>query len=429
MAIPAKDDFSFPGPVPKEAVDYIGNKGWKVGFDYRDVWREEHAAAFTVAKAMNLDVLEAIRGEVERAIQEGRTFADFQKDLQPALERLGWWGKKSMVDPVTGETRTVRLGSPRRLKTIYDTNLRTARAAGQWQRIERTKKLRPYLLWVLGPSREHRPEHVAWNGTLLPVDDPWWDAHNPPCGWGCKCRIRQVGKSEADRMKRDGVEDSTAPPEMNPATGLPTGHWTSRKIPVKTAAPEVRLKDWVNKRTGKVERVPEGVDPGWDVNPGKQRLHSVDRLLAGKLEAADYDVAQTALRDIARSDRFADFVKAPVGEMPVLRLMDEAADAIGAKQRVAVLSTDTMLKQLGNHADLGIEDYRMLPELGANPDVIVQDGENTVVVVRQGKKAYWAAVKATQTGESMFVTSFRRTHPSDVDALLKKGRMVYGDWK
>ena len=46
-----------PGPVPREALDFFRAKGWKVGFDYRDVWRQEHATAFTVAKVMRADVL------------------------------------------------------------------------------------------------------------------------------------------------------------------------------------------------------------------------------------------------------------------------------------------------------------------------------------------------------------------------------------
>ena len=174
---------TFPGPAPKEAVDYIKGKGWKVGFSYQDVWREEHASAFTVAKAMQMDVLSDIRSEVERAIEEGITLREFQKELTPRLQALGWWGQQPMPDPLTGEVKTVQLGSPRRLKTIYNVNLRTAREAGQWQRIERTKKGLPYLLYQLGSSRKHRVQHVAWNGTLLPVDNPWWDTHTPPLGY------------------------------------------------------------------------------------------------------------------------------------------------------------------------------------------------------------------------------------------------------
>ena len=47
-----KSDFS-PLP-PAEAIRFFQKKGYKFGFDWRDVWKEEHAVAFTVAKAMQI---------------------------------------------------------------------------------------------------------------------------------------------------------------------------------------------------------------------------------------------------------------------------------------------------------------------------------------------------------------------------------------
>ena len=176
--------FAFPGPPPKEALDFFRAKDLRVGFDHRDVWLEEHTHAFTVAKAMRLDLLDDIRGAVDKAMAEGQTFRQFQKELAPALERRGWWGKKTVRDPQTGRLVQAQLGSPRRLRVIYDANVRSARAAGQWERVQRTKRALPYLLYQLGPSRTHRDEHVAWAGTLLPADDPWWDTHWTPNGWG-----------------------------------------------------------------------------------------------------------------------------------------------------------------------------------------------------------------------------------------------------
>ena len=176
--------FRFPGPPPKEALEFFRAKGWKLGFDYRDVWLREHAAAFTVAKVMSMDILGDIRGAVDDALAEGKTFRQFQKELTPVLQKKGWWGRKEVVDPQTGKRRLAQLGSPRRLRVIYNANLRAARAAGQWERAQRRKRAMPFLLYRLGPSEKHRPEHVAWAGTLLPVDDPWWDAHYPPNGWG-----------------------------------------------------------------------------------------------------------------------------------------------------------------------------------------------------------------------------------------------------
>lgn len=128
--------------IPKEALDYFRAKGFKIGFDYRDVWREEHTAAFTVAKAMEFDLLADIRTAVDQALANGETFQQFKKRLTPLLVE-GWWGQQEMMDPETGELKPVQLGSPRRLRVIYDTNLRTARAAGQWQRIQESKRACP----------------------------------------------------------------------------------------------------------------------------------------------------------------------------------------------------------------------------------------------------------------------------------------------
>lgn len=230
-----------PGPVPKEAFEFFRRKNVQPGFDYRDVWKDEHNVAFTVAKAMELQVLQTIRGEVERALRDGTTLRTFQKDLRPRLEQLGWWGKKDVEDPRTGDIREVQLGSPRRLETIYRTNLRTARAAGQWDRIQRTKDVAPMLVYRLGPSERHRPEHEAWNGVILPVDDEFWLTHMPPNGWGCKCYVVQIDEDQAEQMGGQSRRPDTTP------------------------------VSWYNSRTGQTEQVPRGIDPGWDYNPGITR--------------------------------------------------------------------------------------------------------------------------------------------------------------
>ncbi|EMF7446565.1 hypothetical protein V8073_001509 [Vibrio parahaemolyticus] len=242
--------------VPKEALDWFKRKGIEPGFDYRDVWRQEHSNAFTVAKMLNADLLTDVKAIVEQAIEEGQTFEQFREILKPLLVKSGWWGIQEMVDPLSGDSKPVQLGSEGRLKTIYKTNMRTARAAGQWERIERTKRAMPYLLYQLGPSIEHRLQHENWKGLLLPVDDAWWNAHMPPNGWGCKCWIRQVSRFEADKLIKEGK--------------------------VSTSAPDDGTKRWVNKRTGEVEVLPEGIEPGWDYNPGKSREASLSADLAEK---------------------------------------------------------------------------------------------------------------------------------------------------
>lgn len=242
--------------IPKEVLAWLKAKKLRPGFDYRDVWREEHRNSFTVAKMLQLDLLSDVKALVEDALQSGQTFSEFREALQPLLIKRGWWGVQEMDDPLTGETRTVQLGSDRRLRTIFDTNMRTARAAGQWERIQRTKRAMPYLIYELGPSREHRAEHVKWARLCLPVDHPFWQTHFAPNGWGCKCTIRQVSRGEYAQLAAQST--------------------------IHTEAPEIRTVRWVNKRTGEEEDVPEGIDPGWNYNPGINREQELARQLATK---------------------------------------------------------------------------------------------------------------------------------------------------
>jgi SPP1 gp7 family putative phage head morphogenesis protein len=232
---------------PIEALRYFRAKGFTFGFAWQDVWQEEHARAFTVAKAMKLQILELIRGAVDTAIDEGQTLAMFREQLQPLLEKEGWWGRKMMVDPLTAEHKVVQLGSPRRLRTIYQVNMRTAQAAGRWERIQQSKKLFPLLEYSAVLDGRERPQHHAWSGTILPVDDDWWSMHYPPCGWHCRCTVKPRNQRMLD------------------AKGLQV---TEKPI-------EFPVREYTNKRTGEVTKLEDGIDPGWSYNVGKAALEGV----------------------------------------------------------------------------------------------------------------------------------------------------------
>lgn len=233
------------GVVPQEAIDFFDAKGIKPSFDYREVWKEEHSAAFTIAKVTEVGILGYARQVVADALADGTTFREFQQRLKPALDQSGWSNYNGQ-------------GSNARLRVIYDTNLRTARAAGQWQRIERTKDELPYLSYELGPSVRHREEHVSWQGTTLPVDHPWWDDHMPPNGYLCKCHVEQMSSRQytKDLTDRDGIRTSEPPTRTADGTLYRPG----------------ATQSWQNPKTGKVESFPVGVQPGFNYNPGKNRM-------------------------------------------------------------------------------------------------------------------------------------------------------------
>ena len=381
-------------PLPSEVLAFFKAKGLRPAFDYREVWREEHAVAFTVAKATQVDVLTAIRKEVDLALSEGRTFQQFKKDLTPKLQKLGWWGEKEILDPKTGEMVTAQLGSPRRLKTIYNTNLRTARAAGQWQRIERTKEGLPYLLYQLGPSRVHRVAHLKFNGLILRVDDPFWRTHFPPNGWGCKCWVRQLDRAEAESK---GGESKS---------------------------PKIETRAWTNTRTGEVMQVPVGLDPGFDVNPGLVRLTDSRKMLTGKLNRADPLVARAAVHDVVNSPLFADFIDSPQGSFPVAVLPQVALEAIGAKNQVAMLSQDTLTQHKAHPFKLGIDAYRLLPALGGVPSLIIQDGEQLVGLVYLQDEMYFALFERTADGLETYLVSLYRANAKAVERRIRRGTVI-----
>jgi len=269
-------------PSP-EVMAYFRNKGAVTSFDWRDVWPQEHAHAFTVAKATNLEIVNTIRSAVDEAIARGIPFEQFRAQLQPRLMALGWWGKQLMADPRTGAVELVQLGSPHRLRIIYDANIRTANAAGLWERIWRTRDILPFLIYQETTSAEPRDEHLTWarEPVVLRVDDPWWETHFPPNGWQCKCWVLQVDEDDAR------------------AAG-----WTP-----DTTAPDLNLQDWENKRTGDVYRVPEGIDPGWQTNPGLTRQMLLEEYYAGRLNELDGELKAVVQKDMTSNWLFKKMVE------------------------------------------------------------------------------------------------------------------------
>lgn len=174
-----------------------------------DLWKDQHAKGFMVAGVYRDDLLADFRGAVDKAISQGTTLEAFRKDFDGLVKRHGWsyQGSRNW-----------------RSELIYSTNIRTSYAAGRWAQLTDPEQLEvmPYLTYRHGGSRDPRPEHLAWDGLTLPADDPWWNDHYPPNGWGCKCRVHGATRSEHDRAKAVG-KGQRPPSPIDPTTGEPLG--------------------------------------------------------------------------------------------------------------------------------------------------------------------------------------------------------------
>lgn len=202
-----------PGPIPPGALRFLAEKGLQPTQRWTDVWRTEHAHAFSVAGILEYDLLAEVLGSLTQTLADGVPFEQWKRDVPLRLPE-------------------------HRMRLIYETNLRQARAAALWERIDRNKRALPYLQYTLGPSRDHRDQHVGLAGIILPVDHPFWDTHTPMNGFGCKCGLIQLTASAA---RRRGYDPDN---EFNPDT-LPTVTWKDPRNAGRTLTPPLRRGAWI----------------------------------------------------------------------------------------------------------------------------------------------------------------------------------------
>lgn len=267
----------------EEAAEYFRAKGLKAAFSYADVTAQEHAAAFTVAKMMDMDLLLDMQKSLDEALSSGVLFREWAEDIIPMLQEKGWWGRKEMRDPITGKVIVAQLGSPRRLETIFRTNLQTAYSAGKWQQIMDQADIAPYLMYDAVDDFRTRAQHKAWDNKVLPATDKFWRSHYPPNGWGCRCGVIQLSDDDLEEM------------------GLSVD-----------PSPRIKYGPWTNPRTGRTEKVPDGVDPGFNYNPGQARYDYLRNLAQEKVKALPPNLEDAAKEGIKAADKAAKEAAKPI---------------------------------------------------------------------------------------------------------------------
>lgn len=329
--------------APKDVVALFASKG-NLGpgrhWDWSDTLRHAHDRAFVVAKATSLDLVRDIKASLVQALEQGQSLSSWKKGLIPTLQAKGWWGKLEVVNPQTGESQLAQLGSPRRLKVIYETNIRNAYDMGNYRRMMDVADRMPYWTYTLGRVlTKHRAEHQALEGLTFRYDDPFWKTHRPRQGYGCKCGVRNG--DAADVVRRSGK-------------------------PLDQAVSVSKPEDF-QERTVEVQGKPISVvgyrvpgtgqwvypQPGWDYNPGefswrtKQLL--ADKLLElpeGAVRAAYQGHLATAIQDdFARLIDIVDATGVTRGEVLAVHALDQQV-AQSLNGRMIRLSKKAIAQQL-----------------------------------------------------------------------------------
>lgn len=219
-----KPSFAF-GLKPEAAIEYLRSKGFKLTFDYNEMMHDAHHKAFTVAKVTRLDLLSDIHGSIAEAMANGKRFEDWKKQIIPTLETKGWWGKKEIVNPSTGEVKEIVIGG-RRLKTIFKTNTMVARSTARYDQQMRSGL--EYLQYIGGLSEHPRMNHLQKNGIILPKVHVWWTINYPQNAWGCHCEARAWSRAQIERRGwkvYEGTPENIASPDWayNPGAGNRVG--------------------------------------------------------------------------------------------------------------------------------------------------------------------------------------------------------------
>lgn len=362
---------------PSDAIKALENRGKRLheSLAWQDVWQEAHAQGFTVAKSTGFDILDDIYKAVEKALNEGQTPRQFAKELTPVLQAKGWWGRKQVIDPATGRPTIAQLGSPRRLQTIFDVNMRVSYAAGHWAAFERTKEARPYLRYVAILDEDTRPAHRARHNLCLPVDHPYWDMWAPPCGWNCRCTLQSLSERDVKKLQAEGEALFFEPPADVMTT-------------------------YVNRRTGVETQVPDGIDPGWAYNPGKAgylATHGMDKLATAppELAAGVNDDLEWLVKPVAKEfERWFDLatkggrverstiavgaLNGDVLEGLTKKGIYPESGAITLDQTTAIHMIRDAKVEAGKAVP--VDSLRRLPELIARPKAILLDIQENVLV-------------------------------------------------
>ncbi|MDR3053997.1 MAG: phage head morphogenesis protein [Zoogloeaceae bacterium] len=370
-----------------EQIEFFRQKVNLPTAKWDDIRHADHDRSFVVAGAMKADILADLLTAVDKSIAKGTGLEAFRKDFWKTVNEKGWHGW-------TGEG--TKSGEAWRTKVIWETNLRTSYMAGRHAQLTDPDllKIAPYWRYIHSESVLHpRPEHLAWDGLTLPHDHPFWQTHFPPNGWGCQCRV------VAETKPKDG--DKTAPPEG----------WNK-----------------ISDKTGN----PPGIDKGWAYAPGKSVAEELREIVKEKAAKLPDGIAQWFIADTLKSQAFADWFANP-GKgtaWPVARIPDADATAMGAKEgvRVAVLSDETLLKQKrpDKHPEISPAEYAKAQEVIDRPTYKLQEGARNIVYVQveptTTEGGYVTVVKATVSGDELFMTSFRRLSRGEAerDAAIKR---------
>lgn len=169
--------------TPDEAFAWISRQISISRAAFDQLYEELRRNAFTVARAANIQQIEAMRSFIEKQLI-GAPGAP-----APVLDKRAFIAKfkDQFSEP--------------HLETVFRTNVHSNFEAGKREMLlnPANRSFVKYLRIVTARDFRVRDEHAPLHGFTAPPDDPIWNRVYPPFGYNCRCTVVGVSDRAAER--------------------------------------------------------------------------------------------------------------------------------------------------------------------------------------------------------------------------------------
>ncbi|MWQ71414.1 phage minor head protein [Glaesserella parasuis] len=428
--------------TPDKAIEFLeSKKAFAKHLDEPALRDSARARASRIANLSSLQMTSNIYESMAEGKRNKQPYNAWVKDVMAMLERKGWitgYDKQRkeyvIADPKTGEY----FGPPRRLETIYRTNMQAAFSAQTYQQLMDNVDNRPYWQYSAILDNRTRPRHASMHGLIFRYDDPFWTTFYPPNGFNCRCTVNALKERDLERKELVVSDGSKLLDEV-----------------------EIEPKKGVKQKTIGLKMADETVlttDSGFDYNVGrrayKPNLDLYPEKLAhqfAKAEMSGFEFKQVyqqlekeaaqAFEDKKRllgikTKKVSEGVSKEVQEALRLEYKFAAgivneydAQLLGLKTRTVWLSDSTLVKQFNSRAgdkNFDYKDYLALPELINNADHIYTEGNDFTFVKRFGESdlSLLLVIKFIPKTQELFVASLRGVGDVEWKKLAKNKTVI-----
>lgn len=316
----------------QEAIDFLKQKTAMPTKSWRDVWDGAHSKMFMVAGAASSALVEDIQAEIAKALENGTTLAEFRTGFDDIVKKHGW--------AYEGDRGW-------RTRTIFETNLRTAYAAGRYAQMTEPDTLAAFPYWCYHHSGSLHPrlQHKDWDMKCLAADDPAWDYMFPPNGFGCGCFVTPMSRARLRRLGKAGPD--SAPDFDQLGTDQPLG-----------------------------------IDPSFAYNPGKVWL---DQTAPGPTPVSAKEATVAAFIRSAARGKWPDGSWTPAG-VPDEQLAAKLGVETGTELRLLAETVRSL-----DVSSIEANDYAVVPRRLMRGGTVTAKGKGSYVVSKDIDGRTWSA--------------------------------------